>query len=647
MSIGNSHIIQQIKDRADIVELISDHVVLKRSGSSYVGLCPFHSDNKPSMHVSPAKGIFKCFSCGAGGDVFKFWSEFHKKSFKETIKDLAQKYSIKLEFSQEEAAQAAEHNKQIKMHELAAKYYAGKLLGSDEAAHCRKYLEERHTSTATIETFQLGYAPANAGDWSKLTKYLVNEMSVSEKEIAEAGLAIPKKDGSGYFDRFRGRLMIPIHDDRGRVIAFGARALKDPQTGEEQMPKYLNSPETSIYHKGNHLYGLHLAKEFIRKEDRVIVVEGYFDVITAHQAGIKNIVANQGTALTPRQAKLLAKFSDSKKIYLCFDADKAGEDATQRGIETITQVASGSGAEVRIIRIPSGKDIDEMIKYGGVDAMRATIDKAPMIVDYQIDKIISKIDLNSPKEKGKAVSKLAEVLAMVSNHIERAEYTRIIADRLKVDEGSFSEQLKQEIRRFKNTHDNPYANLNPQTNNVQYDTSAPSKQKFIGKRRFTRVNGHILYIEDGISTTEKELVVLLLQDKELLEDFLSAGKNLISESYQKILEACSDISFENPDITDSNIKYQMLSDKLVAYPEYAPQLADIGIAIDIEKDKPEMERRYKDAVRKIDRHLLKVKMQEVVAKIKEIESQDSADVDDLWIQLQKEKQELVSQLQDS
>ncbi len=639
MSFNSSQAIQEIKDRADIVELVSDHVVLKRTGANYSGLCPFHNDSKPSMQVSPSKGIFKCFSCGVGGDVFKFWSEYHKKDFKETLKDLAQKYGVQLSFTEAEAEASKTFNLKIRMHELAAKYYVQKLLGSNEAAHCRKYLEERNISTASIEKFQIGYSPAEANDWAKLTKHLKAELNVTEAQIVDAGLASARKDGQGFYDRFRGRLMIPIHDERGRAIAFGARALKDPQTGEEASPKYLNSAETQIYHKGNNLYGLHLAKEHIRKLDKVIVVEGYFDVITAHQSGIENVVANQGTALTAQQAKLLAKFSDSKKIYLCFDTDKAGEEATERAFETIAQAASGVEAEVRIIRVPNGKDPDELLRFGGVEAFIKKIEEAPIIFDYQIDKIIQATDLKSPREKGKSVNALAKVLRNVKNQIEKTEYFHIISEKLGVDESALKDQMNQEIRNMRPENVNPYQNMAP----AIQEEAKKSQSKFISQRTHKRVNGQIIYIEDGISTTEKEILVMAVNDKDILEEFLASGKTLFSESFRKILDYLTDISFENPDIDDPNIKYQMLSDKMVIYPEYATQLADIGIALDIEQHKAEKDKRFKDAVRKLDRFSLKKEMEELIVKIKEVEKNNSDD--DLWLQLQKEKQELVSKLQ--
>ena len=296
--------IQEIKDRADIVELISGIIPVKKSGANYVAICPFHNDTKPSMHISSSKGIFKCFACGAGGDVFKFWSDYYQKDFKETLKELAQKYGVELTNSSTNKEEIEHYNLQIRMHELAAKYYNDQLLGSEQARSARNYLEERKISTTTISEYQLGYSPADPENWGKLITLLQDKLNVTEAQIVEAGLALQSEKNSRYFDRFRGRLMIPIRDERGRVIAFGARLV--PGVENDNGPKYLNSPDTQTYHKGETLFGIDLAKEFIRKEDGVIIVEGYFDQIALFQAGIKNVLANQGTALTAKQVKTMS-----------------------------------------------------------------------------------------------------------------------------------------------------------------------------------------------------------------------------------------------------------------------------------------------------------------------------------------------------
>lgn len=625
-------VIQKIKDAADIVELISDHLPLKRSGSSYVGLCPFHSDSKPSMHVSAQKGIFKCFACGAGGDIFKFWSEYHKKDFKETLKDLANKYGIAMDFSPEAQARDKEKNIKIKMHELAAEYYMNKLLASNEAQHCREYLEARAISTATIQKFKLGYSPADPKDWAKLCKYLQEKISsIVEEDIVAAGLANRSEKTGSYFDRFRGRLMIPVCDERGRAIAFGARALKDPSTGEEPNPKYLNSADTDIYIKGNNLYGMHLAKEFIRKEDTVIVVEGYFDLISAFQAGICNIVANQGTALTQNQAKLLTKFSDSKRVHLCFDSDPAGEKATERGVETIMQVTYGIDSEIRIIRIPEGKDLDDFIRSGHINEFKELVKTAPLLIDYEIDKHIKSVDMNSPQSKSKAINQIAKTLRFVKNKVVLTEYVRNIAQRLDIDEIALKTEIRAAINQ-ENRASNPYEKAAPQ----KPSTSNNNNRK---------VSGHMIYVEDAIYNTEQEFLTLAILNKTVLEEFLANDHKLITDNHKDILDALIEVSFENPDIDDADIKFQLLTDKLSSRHELSSELADLGLELEQENLKSEVKLRYTDIVRRLRKYELKFEIDKVIAEIKDLERENNQDAQTKWLELQKVKQSLVVQLQ--
>jgi DNA primase len=629
-----SDTVSKIKEAADIVELISEHLPLKRSGANYVGLCPFHKDTKPSMQVSRTKGIFKCFSCGVGGDIFKFWSEYHKKDFKQSVKDLAEKYGIALTYSEEKDDQ--EFNKKIRMHELAAKFYTVKLFADRDAEHCRNYLAERNIGTATINEFRLGYAPADKNDWAKLITHLKENLEVTEDEIVEAGLAAKSEKSGKYYDRFRGRLMIPIMDERARTIAFGARALKDPESGKEPDPKYLNSQETQIYHKGDHLYAMNLAKDAIRKLDGVIVVEGYFDAIAAHQAGIKNVVANQGTALTAKQAKLLTKYSESKRIYLCFDSDKAGEQATERAIEVIMGLTRNLGAELRIIRVPSGKDPDELIRFAGADVFKETVAKAPLLMDYQIEKITAEAMRNpNPQTKALAVKGLAKYFSYLNSKIELAEYIKISSAKLKVNENIMFVEIQKGLDALeRGLQENPY------------EQEIPVSIKNRTDKRTRNINGHMIYVPDSLYATEQEILALMLEDKSVLEDFLADDNALITEAHQAFLTALTDISFENPDLKDVNAKYRLLQNYFDAYPEYSSQLADIAVELDKQESKAgDLMLRYRDLLRKLQKHNISSQMERIISEIKDLEASDNADLSQKWIELQKQKQELVGKLQ--
>ena len=244
--------INEIKEKADIVELIADHIPVKRAGASYVAKCPFHNDTKPSMHISSQKGIYKCFACGAGGDVFKFWSAYHNKDFSETLKDLALKYGVTLNQHPENVGKQKLQNEYLEIYSVTADYYHEKLLGAESAELCRNYLSERQIDLNTIKNFRIGYSPTSKDDWGFLVKHLTGKLKISEEAIFKSGLAIHHEKSGKYYDRFRDRLMIPITNEKDEVIGFGARILED----KADAPKYINSPETDIYHKGDELFGL-------------------------------------------------------------------------------------------------------------------------------------------------------------------------------------------------------------------------------------------------------------------------------------------------------------------------------------------------------------------------------------------------------
>lgn len=590
--------IQEIKDKADIAELISEIIPVKRSGSSYLALCPFHNDSKPSMHISPSKGIFKCFACGVGGDVFKFWSEYYQKDFKETVKELATKYGVELSYSQESKEDTERLNLQIRMHEAAAKYYHEQLLGSSGALLARTYINKRNFSTVTINEFKLGFSPLDPENWGKLVTHLKDKLEVTDEQIVSAGLALKSEKSGRYYDRFRGRLMIPIMDERGRVIGFGARSIPGIDEGHENSPKYLNSPDTSIYHKGENLYGISFAKEFIRKEDAAIVVEGYFDLISLYQAGIKNVLANQGTALTPRQARILAKYSNSKRIYLCFDSDEAGQNARDKAFEIISQNFDKYDHEIRVLFIPDGKDADDFIQNNSQEAFRALIAKAPLFIDHKIQQAISKTDLNSPQSKVKTIKYLSKYLKYIRNRIELAEYIKILSSKLHIDEANLIAELDLELK--DETKDNPYETRNKTESKIN-----PKMQK---------TNGHIIYVEDAIYAIEQEFIILAICDKTVLENFLAQEDlALINLNHQKILEALTDISFENPYLDDSGTKFAMLSERLVSQRELAKELADIGIKL----EKNSYQSNNKERVDEITRRLKETKIKKQIAFIKE------------------------------
>ena len=434
--------IEAVKERADIVDVVGDHVVLKKKGREFVGICPFHDDSKPSMTVSPAKQFYYCFSCGAGGNSIKFLMEFQRQSFSDVVLELARKYQLPVETvdgpQQERLRQQLSRREKLqRATALAAGWFRSQLLG-EAGQQARSYLsEQRGLSLATQDTFQLGYAP---DQWDGLLKHLQQVEGLSPELLEAAGLVVPRKGGRGFYDRFRHRVMVPIHDRQGRVIGFGGRSLDGAE------PKYLNSPETELFEKGKHLFGLDKAAGAIRKDDRAVVVEGYFDVIALHAAGITNAVASLGTALSNQQITQLSRVCDSKRIVLNFDADGAGVRAANRAIGEVEQLAMQGQLELRVLHLPSGKDPDEFLKAHGSGDYRALLDQAPLWLDWQIEQVLAERDLSRSDQFQQAVSELVALLGKLPQSAVRTHYLQRVAERLSGGQARLALQLEEDLR---------------------------------------------------------------------------------------------------------------------------------------------------------------------------------------------------------
>ena len=434
--------IDAVKERADIVDVVGEHVVLKKKGREFVGICPFHDDSKPSMTVSPAKQFYYCFSCGAGGNSIKFLMEFQRQSFSDVVLDLARRYQVPVETvdgpQQERLRQQLSRREKLqRVLALASGWFRTQLL-SPAGQQAQVYLSEtRGLSMATQETFELGYAP---DQWDGLLKHLQQVEGCSPELLEAAGLVVPRKGGNGFYDRFRHRVIVPIHDRQGRVIGFGGRSLD----GSE--PKYLNSPETELFEKGKHLFGLDKATNAIRKDDRAVVVEGYFDVIALHAAGITNAVASLGTALSSQQITQLCRVSDGKRIVLNFDADGAGVRAANRAIGEVEQLALQGQLELRVLHLPSGKDPDEFLKDHGAGDYRALLDQAPLWLDWQIEQALAERDLSRADQFQQAVAALVDLLGKLPQSAVRTHYLQRVAERLSGGQGRLALQLEEDLR---------------------------------------------------------------------------------------------------------------------------------------------------------------------------------------------------------
>src|SRR5438874_283002 len=425
--------IDDLKRQADIVRIVQDYVSLKKTGANWVAPCPFHKETKPSFSVSPAKEMFFCFGCHKGGTVFTFVMEIERVDFPEAIKIVAEKSGVPLPRMVEDSrfeARKRESDQVIELNQWAMTWWEDQLNGNSPPARAvREYLEQRGISEETQKTFRLGFAPDR---WDALSTHL-RQKGATKEQLEKSGLVV-KKDEGGSYDRFRGRLMFPVFDAQGKPIAFGGRIL-DPE-GE---PKYLNSPETSAYVKGRHLYGLHLTRDEIRRAGFAILVEGYLDLIVPYQFGVRNVVASLGTALTPEQVKLIARFA--RKVVVNYDGDRAGVQAAKRAIETIL----ADDIEVKVLVLPDNADPDDFIRKHGVSEYQRRRGEAQPHIQFVIDQAVRERSLNSPADKAAAVEETLPFVRAVSNRIQKREYFDIVMDALRVQREQRRE-LWQQVR---------------------------------------------------------------------------------------------------------------------------------------------------------------------------------------------------------
>ena len=434
--------IESVKERVDIVDVVGEHVVLKKKGKEYVGICPFHDDSKPSMSVIPGKQFYYCFSCGAGGNAIKFLMEFQRQSFSDVVLELAKKYQVPVDTvegpQQERLKQQISRRENLyRVLKLATGWFRNQLNSKCGESALNYLKNKRHLSDGTLINFELGYAPDN---WDSLLQYFVDVEKVSVEILESAGLIVPRKGGNGFYDRFRNRIIVPIHDRQKRVIGFGGRSLDGSD------PKYLNSPETEIFEKGKNLFGLDKSATSIRKKDYAVVVEGYFDVMALHDSGIANVVASLGTALSRNQITLLSRSTDSKKILLNFDSDNAGVRAANRAISEVENLAIQGQLDLRVLQLPSGKDPDEFLRDNSPSEYEALATKAPLWMDWQIDQSLKDLDLSKSDQFQVAVSDLVSLLGKLPQTAIRTHYLQKVAQRLSGGQGRFALQLEEDLR---------------------------------------------------------------------------------------------------------------------------------------------------------------------------------------------------------
>lgn len=416
--------IEEVKLRADIVDVVSEYVVLRKRGKDFVGLCPFHDEKSPSFTVSQTKQMYYCFGCQAGGNAIKFVMELGKRSFADVVLDLARRYQVPVQTLEPEQRQELQRQLSLReqLYEVlasSAQFYQHALRQSQGQKALQYLQSNRQLKEETIQQFGLGFAPAG---WETLYRYLVDDKHYPVQILEKAGLIKPRKEGGGYYDVFRDRLMIPIRDVQGRIIAFGGRTLTDEQ------PKYLNSPETELFSKGKTLFALDQAKGGISQLDQAVVVEGYFDAIALHAAGINNAVASLGTALSLEQVRLILRYTESKQLVLNFDADKAGTNATERAIGEIAELAYKGEVQLKILNLPDGKDADEYLHSHTPEDYGELLKNVPLWLDWQIQQIIQDRDLKQATDFQQVTQQIVKLLKNIANSDTRNYYVSYCAE---------------------------------------------------------------------------------------------------------------------------------------------------------------------------------------------------------------------------
>ena len=420
----SDELIDEIKNKNDIVDVISQYVVLKRSGRNFFGLCPFHKEKSPSFSVSPDKQIFHCFGCGVGGNVIHFVSKIENLSFRETIEMLAEKSGVELPTIEGEVDTKLLQlkSKVYEINQLTAQFYHENLY-KPSAKPAQEYVKKRKLDNNTLKNFLIGYS----GNFNELY-LMLKQKGFTEEEILASSLVNKTQDGK-FIDRFRGRLMFPIQDTRNRVIAFGGRVLDDSK------PKYINSPENIVYSKGRHLFGLNVAKKGDLK--KIIIVEGYMDAISLHQRGITNAVASLGTALTEAQGRLLRK--SSEQVIIGYDSDGAGQAATMRGLEILQSM----GCDLRILQIEGAKDPDEFVVKYGPERFQKQVEKAISLVEYKVKVLKNTLNIEHPNDKIKFLKEIAKVLSKIDNEIEREVYAEKIASEYQISKEAIYAEINK------------------------------------------------------------------------------------------------------------------------------------------------------------------------------------------------------------
>ena len=486
-------LIDQVRGASDIVDIISEYVPLKKKGANYFGLCPFHAEKTPSFSVNQAKQIYHCFGCGEGGNVFTFLMNHDKLGFTEALKLLARKSGVKLPKPQQDKKTADLNDQLYYANSVANAYFKQTLNQKNLSEKAKTFLKQRGVDSTAEEKFSLGYAPDK---WDGFLSFAQSK-GLDPKILVTAGLIVPKSDGKGYVDRFRDRLMFPIFNISGKIVAFGGRTLNPKEEA-----KYMNSPETPIYQKGKILYGLNFSKDFIREEGKAIIVEGYMDFISLFQAGIKNLVATSGTAFTTDQARLLSRHA--QEVFLLFDSDSAGQQAAVRSLDILFD----QGFEVKIVSFPQGEDPDSYVKKSGSEKLTELIEKAQNWIEFRTNRLGKKFSTFTIVEQEKIIADFMETASKIKNEVRRELFLKKLSESLEMNENILRKNLNRKIAPAKSQ------NKTGGTLPLRRTTETLEKE-FLrilleGEYLIEKVQGK-LSVEDFVTSEHREILRLLFQ----------------------------------------------------------------------------------------------------------------------------------------
>ncbi|GAB6100277.1 DNA primase [Halanaerocella petrolearia] len=577
-------LIEKVRYSNDLVEIVNEYTKLKEKGNSYMGLCPFHNEKTPSFNVNADRQLYYCFGCGVGGNIFNFIMEIEGFDFVETVEYLADKANIDLpkkESSPQDRKRRNQRQQIFEIHKLATRFYQYLLSESDIGQKGYQYLKGRGFTEEIIKEFKLGFAPDR---WEQLYKFL-RKKGYSDKVLAKSGLVISRNKSTGYYDRFRNRVVFTICNHRGQPIGFGGRVLDS-----DDKPKYLNSPETPIFDKSRNLYGLNLAKKSIRASEEAIIVEGYTDVITAYQYGIRNVVASLGTSLTKEQAKLLHRYAE--KVYIAYDADTAGAKATLRGLDILKQ----EGLAVEVVKLPANQDPDGFIKEEGSQVFERLIDQAQPLVQFKIDSVLDNMNFEVIDDKVAAVKKILPILVQIPDDIERDEYSKIVAEKLNIN----LQVLKREINKYKKhkvkrNQDRKHKNRYNINNDLKEELSDSQKS--------------------GYDSTIKGLIKIVINNPEFipnLEEKLSLDE-FVNDKYRQIISLICNYS---ADYNKFNV--DDLLDKIDDQ-EAENLLLKLSVQNVVNGNVDKM---FLDYISKVKEHQLRMKIKNLDDEIKQAETQN-------------------------